>query len=104
MTVYHGHDFAKPFMYTGFAPWMYRRAHATQIFDFVLESLWGLHRSGGAAANLRATAPSLRSRPVGNTGGAGGIRSSWGSRGAAAPRGGVRGSSSRDPAPREKGR
>src|SRR5439155_5521649 len=26
MTLYHGHDFSRPFIYTGFAPWMFRQS------------------------------------------------------------------------------
>src|SRR5439155_15293289 len=104
MTLYHGHDFSRPFIYTGFAPWMFRQSQCVQLFDFVLQSLWGLNRSGGTAAGLRASAPSLRSHPTGPAGSARGIRSAWGSRGAAAPRGGLRGTTLPDPAPREKSR
>jgi hypothetical protein len=102
MTYYHGHTFPKPFTYTGFAPWMFRRVQCTQLFDFVLNSLWGLSRTGGMA--LRASAPSLRSRPGTTTNPSGGIRSPWGTTRTTPPRGGIRGTSLRDPASRERGR
>src|SRR5262249_13524314 len=34
MTVYHGHDFQKQFIFTGFAPWDFRRSQCQALYDF----------------------------------------------------------------------
>ncbi len=59
MTVYHGHDFPKPFVFTGFAPWAFRRSQCQQLFDFVLQSLWGLtkNQTGFVASRAAMLAP-----------------------------------------------
>ena len=45
----HGHDTIKPVLFTGFAPWDFRKAQCVQLFDFVFQKLWGISRN--AAAN-----------------------------------------------------
>src|SRR5262249_52538426 len=53
MTIYHGHDFNQPFVFTGFAPWAFQRAQCEQLFDFVLQNVWGLTKKPAAAVALR---------------------------------------------------
>jgi hypothetical protein len=62
MTVYHGHDLARPFVFTGFAPWLFKRVQCSQLFDFVLRDLWGMQRHPVTAnvAVHRSTAPAAR--------------------------------------------
>jgi hypothetical protein len=55
MTYYHGHD-SKPFIFSGFDLWGYKKAQLQRLVDFVLQRLWGLSNSSGVG---------LRSRPVG---------------------------------------
>ena len=57
MTVYHGHDLAKQFIFTGFAPWAFRRSQCQQLFDFVLQKMWGLPKNTASSF--------VASRPVG---------------------------------------
>jgi len=45
MTYYHGTQ-ANQFVFTGFAPWLAARQDCITLFDFVLQDLWGLSRSG----------------------------------------------------------
>ncbi|MEQ1833126.1 MAG: hypothetical protein ABL977_08715 [Candidatus Eisenbacteria bacterium] len=52
MTYYHGRDNV-PFVFTGFAPWMWARADAQGLVDFVLGDIWGLPKSGPQAASVR---------------------------------------------------
>jgi hypothetical protein len=54
MTVYRGHDFAKPFIYTGFAPWDFQRQQCQDLFDFVLQKLWGIYPKSAALAAMRS--------------------------------------------------
>ena len=88
MTVYHGHDFARPFIFTGFAPWNFRRSECKALFDFVLQRMWGLYPDGSllartgpgpfAPAHLRTAPlqrPGLRALPSrGAAPGGGGLR------------------------------
>ncbi len=61
MTVYYGHDLPRPFIYTGFAPWTFRRTQCRALFDFVLRDLWGLQRGSSAAgAMARPALPTAR--------------------------------------------
>ena len=61
MTVYYGHDLPRPFIYTGFAPWTFRRTQCRALFDFVLRDLWGLQRgSSAASATARQALPAAR--------------------------------------------
>jgi hypothetical protein len=64
MTVYHGHDFAKPFIFTGFTPWGFRLGQAQQLFDFVLQKMWGMSRTSGTFASF-APAHQLTRRTAG---------------------------------------
>jgi hypothetical protein len=43
MTWYHGSQ-ANRFVFSGFAPWDFRRDDAIALVDFVLQDLWGLDR------------------------------------------------------------
>ena len=43
MTYYHGPE-ANRFVFTGFAPWDFRRDDAIALTDFVLQDIWGLSR------------------------------------------------------------
>jgi hypothetical protein len=43
MTWYHGRD-ANRFVFSGFAPWDFRREQCIALTDFVLQDLWGLTR------------------------------------------------------------
>ncbi len=54
MTVYHGHDFPKSFIFTGFAPWAFRRSQCQQLFDFVLQHMWGLTKNPTSFVASRA--------------------------------------------------
>jgi len=44
MTWYHGRE-ANNFVFSGFAPWDYRRDDCMAIVDFVLHDIWGLERA-----------------------------------------------------------
>ena len=48
MTYYHGHDTIKPVLFSGFAPWDFRKTQCVQLFDFVFQKLWGISRDAGA--------------------------------------------------------
>jgi hypothetical protein len=54
MTVYHGHDFQRPFVFTGFAPWNFRIGQCQDLFDFVLQKLWGLPKTTGTFVSSRS--------------------------------------------------
>lgn len=54
MTWYHGGE-ADRAVFSGFAPWEFRRDECAALFDFVLHDLWGLERRA-APAPARATA------------------------------------------------
>ena len=43
MTYYHGSE-ANRFVFTGFAPWDFRRDDVIALTDFVLQDIWGLRR------------------------------------------------------------
>jgi hypothetical protein len=60
MTWYHGRDVNR-FVFTGFAPWDFRRADCIAVVDFVLQDLWGIRRLG-VDRGLRA-APAIRGTP-----------------------------------------
>jgi hypothetical protein len=53
MTYYHGHDTIKPVLFSGFAPWDFRKTQCVELFDFVFQKLWGISRD---AAPIRASA------------------------------------------------
>lgn len=50
MTIYHGHDFPRPFIFTGFAPWNFQRAECQALFDFVLQKMWGMTKSATSSS------------------------------------------------------
>jgi hypothetical protein len=61
MTWYHGADVNR-FVFTGFAPWLFRRDECIALTDFVLQDIWGLQREsvdrsaiGGQAARGTGT-------------------------------------------------
>jgi hypothetical protein len=59
MTYYHGFE-ANRFVFSGFAPWDFRREDAIALVDFVLQDLWGLTRTPvdrGSIAGAAAHAP-----------------------------------------------
>jgi hypothetical protein len=58
MTVYRGHDTAKPIIMTGFSIWWFAREDCQQLVDAVLQYEWGLIKSAPnlAARAQRATA------------------------------------------------
>src|SRR5205807_1995182 len=64
MTVYHGHDLPRPFIMSGFPPWMFRRAECSALFDFVLRRLWAMPRASttAAAAGLAHRTPTAPAR------------------------------------------
>jgi len=77
MTVYHGHDLPRPYINTGFPPWIFKRAQCEALFDFVLRRLWGLPRRTAAAnaalerriaashaGRAPVAAPGMRSAPA----------------------------------------
>ena len=66
MTYYHGHDSLKPFLFSGFAPWQFRRQNCVDLFDFVFQKLWGMSRSApaGLAARTGAFSPVRGVAPV----------------------------------------
>lgn len=65
MTYYHGHDFVKPFLFSGFGPWQFQRAECKQLFDFVLQKLWDIQPNGGTIlSRRRAGSPALSVRPL----------------------------------------
>ena len=62
MTRYHGHE-ANQFVFTGFAPWDFRRDDCIQLFDFVLQELWRLPRQAVDRGNAGPRAAGA-ARPV----------------------------------------
>ncbi|MEQ1834236.1 MAG: hypothetical protein ABL977_14405 [Candidatus Eisenbacteria bacterium] len=62
MTRYHGSE-ANQFVFSGFAPWDFRRDDCIQLFDFVLQELWRLPRQGVDRGNT-STRAAGRGRPV----------------------------------------
>lgn len=70
MTWYHGRE-ANHFVFSGFAPWDFRREDCIRLADFVLQDLWGLPRQpvdrgvAPVTASARSASPSRRlgSRP-----------------------------------------
>ena len=76
MTYYHGSE-ANRFVFTGFAPWDFRRDDAIALTDFVLHDIWGLARQpvdrglvrGGAAGRPGAAGVrAARGTATGRTG------------------------------------
>jgi hypothetical protein len=66
MTWYHGAG-ANRFVFSGFAPWDFRRADCIALADFVLQDLWGLVRRpvdrgvpAGSVAGPRPAGPRVR--------------------------------------------
>ena len=63
MTWYHGRDVNR-FVFTGFAPWDFRRTDCIALVDFVLQDLWGIPRQaidrGFRAAPAARAAPGTR--------------------------------------------
>lgn len=93
MTVYHGHDFPRPFIFSGFAPWNFRRSQCQALFDFVLQKMWGLDKNA-ATSSFIATRPAMlapaHSLTHGSARSGPGVRGADPVRGSAAPGGGVR--------------
>jgi hypothetical protein len=52
MTYYHGPAIPQGFLFTGFAPWNFKRSSCQALVDFVLQRMWGLSRS--ATPHFRA--------------------------------------------------
>jgi hypothetical protein len=71
MTWYHG--VASPeFIFTGFAPWLFRRSDCQQMFDFVMQNIWGLpvHSAPLASTSRQAITAGARApapQPATNT-------------------------------------
>jgi hypothetical protein len=67
MTWYHGRD-ANRFVFSGFAPWDFRRDECIALTDFVLQDLWGLSRRavdrGGSFSGARASVPAGPTTPA----------------------------------------
>lgn len=55
MLYYHGRENG-PVLFSGFDLWSWSRTEAQALVDFVLRDVWGLTRSGSAAARVPATA------------------------------------------------
>jgi hypothetical protein len=68
MTWYHG--VASPeFIFTGFAPWLYRRSDCQSLFDFVMQQIWGFPVIHAPFAVARpATAPARVAAPAASSG------------------------------------
>jgi len=70
MTYYHGADVNR-FVFSGFAPWDFRRDDCITLTDFVLQDLWGLDRTpvdrGSVPAGVAGSRPGSAStlRPSG---------------------------------------
>jgi hypothetical protein len=62
MLYYHGREHA-PVLYSGFDIWSWSRPECQALVDFVLQEIWGLHRTGAPGASVRATFVSGR-RPT----------------------------------------
>lgn len=66
MTYYHGSE-ARQFVFSGFGPWYYKRADCMALFDFVLQSLWGMTRQpinrGTVTPAASGTSPARSVRP-----------------------------------------
>ncbi len=59
MTWYHGVT-APEFVFTGFAPWTWRRADLQQLVDFVMTQIWHLPKHSSPAAASRTLASPYR--------------------------------------------
>jgi hypothetical protein len=69
MTYYHGNQ-ARQFVFSGLAPWNYARQDCIQLFDFVLQDIWGLTRqpvdrgSFGPAYRRQGAPPPRQAAPA----------------------------------------
>ena len=54
MLYYHGREHA-PVLYSGFDLWSWSRTECQALVDFVMQEIWGLHRTGALSASVHAT-------------------------------------------------
>ncbi len=56
MSWYHG-PASSEFIFTGFTPWIFRRADCQGLFDFVLKNIWHMNKATTPVAGWKMTTP-----------------------------------------------